>query len=35
MSALPQDRFAAAVRKVLGRYVSARKTEALRLEHVA
>jgi hypothetical protein len=27
-----QDRFAAAVRKVLGRYVSARKIEALRLE---
>jgi hypothetical protein len=27
-----QDPFAAAVRKVLGRYVSARKIEALRLE---
>jgi hypothetical protein len=27
-----QDRFTTAVRKVLGRYVSARKIEALRLE---
>jgi hypothetical protein len=27
-----QDPFAAAIRKVLGRYVSARKIEALRLE---
>jgi hypothetical protein len=29
---MEQDRFAAAIRKVLGRYVSARKIEALRLE---